>query len=132
MYLINLILGLVLAQYIYFGVMVGKARGKYGVAAPATTGNEIFERYFRVHMNTLELLVAFVPSMYAFATYYPPQYAAILGAVFFVGRILFYRSYVQDPKTRSLGFSLSVLPIVAFIGGTLLGAAQEWLRTHAG
>lgn len=132
MYLINLVLGLVLAQYIYFGVMVGQARGKYGVAAPATTGNEIFERYFRVHMNTLELLIALVPSMYAFALYYPSQYAAILGAVFFVGRLVFFRSYVKDPKTRSLGFSLSILPIVIFIGGTVIGAAQDWLHTHGG
>jgi uncharacterized membrane protein YecN with MAPEG domain len=67
--------------------------------------------------------------MYAFATYYPSHYAAILGAVFFVGRIVFYLSYVKDPKTRSLGFSLSFLPIVIFIGGTIFGAAQD--RLHA-
>src|SRR4029453_15409606 len=44
---------LALLQYTWFGLMVGRAREKYGIAAPATSGNEVFERHFRVHMNTL-------------------------------------------------------------------------------
>ena len=34
-------------------IRVGKARGTYGIKAPATTGNLDFERIFRVQMNTL-------------------------------------------------------------------------------
>jgi uncharacterized MAPEG superfamily protein len=132
MYLIHLVVGLVLAQYIYFSIMVGSARGKYGVAAPATTGNDMFERYFRVHMNTLELLVAFVPSVYTFGTYYSAQYAALLGAVFLIGRFIFFRAYIQDPKSRTLGFSLSILPIAILIVGTVIGAMREWLHALAG
>jgi glutathione S-transferase len=132
MYLIHLVVGLVLAQYIYFSVMVGAARGKYGVAAPATTGNDMFERYFRVHMNTLELLVAFVPSVYTFGTYYAAQYAALLGAVFLIGRFIFFRAYIQDPKSRTLGFRLSILPIAILILGTVIGAIREWLHVLAG
>lgn len=36
---------------------VGRARGRYGVKAPAVSGHEMFERAFRVQMNTLEGVV---------------------------------------------------------------------------
>ena len=64
---VTLVSGLALLQYIAFGILVGKARGRYGVKAPAITGNDIFERYFRVQQNTLELLVVMLPAMWLFA-----------------------------------------------------------------
>lgn len=35
-------------EYLVLGTLVGRARGKYKVAAPAITGNPVFERYYRV------------------------------------------------------------------------------------
>ena len=64
--LIEIVVGLALVQLIAFGMIVGWARGKYGVEAPATTGNPVFERYFRVQMNTVEMMVVFVPAIYLF------------------------------------------------------------------
>ena len=37
---------LALLQYTWFGIEVGRARGRFEVPAPATTGNENFERFF--------------------------------------------------------------------------------------
>ena len=128
----QIIIGLVLAQFIYFGVMVGRARGLYGVAAPATSGHDLFDRHFRVQMNTLELLVAFLPGMYGFAYYFSPLYAAALGAVFFVGRFLYASAYIKDSKSRTVGFALSILPIVVLIGGTILGGVLELAHQHGG
>ena len=54
-----LVAAIALLEYVYFGFQVGQARARYGVAAPAVTGNPIFERYHRVHQNTLENLVTF-------------------------------------------------------------------------
>jgi hypothetical protein len=54
---------LALVQYIVFGMLVGRARGKYNVPAPACSGDPIFERYWRVHQNTLEQLVVFLPAI---------------------------------------------------------------------
>src|ERR1700722_16394866 len=90
---------LALLQFLIFGMLVGSARGKYGVKAPAVSGNEIFERYFRVQMNTLELLVMFLPalwiaSVYAFVAYY---WIALLGVMYLIGRFLYQRGYVADP-----------------------------------
>jgi len=91
---------LALMQYIYFAVLVGQARGKFGVNGPAVTGHPVFERYFRVQMNTLELLIALLPGLWLFAYYVSPTWAAILGSVYLVGRFMYQRSYVADPAKR--------------------------------
>ena len=44
---------LLLVQYFVFTLLVGAARGKSGIQAPAVTGDENFERAYRVQMNTL-------------------------------------------------------------------------------
>ena len=71
---------LALLQYLYFATLVGQARGKFGVNGPAVTGHPVFERYFRVQMNTLELLIALLPGLWLFAYYVRPTWAALLGA----------------------------------------------------
>ena len=119
---------LALLQYILFAMLVGKARGQYGVAAPAITGHPVFERYFRVQMNTLELLVPLLPGLWLFAHYVSPLWAAILGAVYLVGRFLYFRSYVADPARRGAGFGLSFLPVLALLIGGLVGAALALLH----
>jgi glutathione S-transferase len=122
MNLVYIVMGLALLQYLYFGFAVGGARGRYGVSAPATTGHEMFDRYFRVHMNTLELLVVLVPALPLFAYYINSTWAAALGAVYIVGRFLYFFSYVKDPKKRGPGYGLSFLPVaILLLGG--LGAA---------
>jgi len=118
---------LALIEYVAFGILVGRARGKYGVHAPAVAGHEVFERYFRVHQNTLEILVVFVPAMWLFGTYVDPTWAALLGLVYVVGRILYLRGYVADPAKREVGFGLSVLPVIALLLGALWGAGRQLL-----
>jgi uncharacterized membrane protein YecN with MAPEG domain len=122
---VAVVIVIALLEYVVFGALVGRARGRYGVKAPATGGHEVFERYFRVHYNTLELLVAFVPAMWLFGTYVSPTWAALLGLVFVAGRILYLLGYVKDPAKRELGFGLSVLPIGVLLIGALWGAARQ-------
>jgi glutathione S-transferase len=123
MELVTIVVVLALLQYMVFGILVGKARGTYKVDAPAVTGDPIFERYYRVHMNTLESLVLFLPSIFLFAMYVNANIAAGLGVVFIIGRYLYLRAYVKDPKTRGLGFALTMLPSLALALGALIGAA---------
>jgi uncharacterized membrane protein YecN with MAPEG domain len=115
---------LALLQYLAFSFLVGYARGKYGVPAPAMSGHPVFERYFRVHMNTLEQLVAFVPGMWLFGLYISPMWATILGLIFIVGRIVYAMGYIRDPKARGAGFGLSFLPTVLLLLGGLFGALR--------
>ncbi|WP_138514932.1 MAPEG family protein [Rhodoferax bucti] len=118
---LDLVTVLAIGQYIWFGVLVGQARGRYGVHAPAVTGHETFERYYRVQMNTLELLVALVPAMYLAARYWSPLWVAAAGVVFIVGRFIYLRAYVSDPKTRSLGYALSALPLLGLLVAVVAG-----------
>jgi glutathione S-transferase len=123
MALVNLIVALALLQFFAFATAVGHAREKFKVAAPATTGNEMFERYFRVQMNTLELLIMFVPAMWMFGFYVNTKVAAGLGALYLIGRTVYFFSYIKDPKKRSLGFGLSAAPVAALVIGAAVGAA---------
>jgi uncharacterized membrane protein YecN with MAPEG domain len=124
---VHLVIGLALVEFLYFALAVAGARGRYKVAAPAVSGNEIFERYLRVQMNTLEQLIVFIPSIVLFGQYLSPYVAAALGAVFLIGRIVYFVSYIKDPKKRELGFILSFAPTVALLGGALFGAARAAL-----
>ena len=86
------------------------------------TEHEIFERYYRVQQNTLEQFIVPVPGMFLFAVYVHSLTAAGLGVVFFIGRLLFYKSYVADPKSRGVGFMLSFLPANILLVGGMVGA----------
>ena len=127
--LVHIVVGLALVQFLFFCFAVGKARGTYKVAAPATTGNEMFERYFRVQMNTLELLVIFVPSILICAQYFGSYIAAGLGVIYLIGRLVYFTSYVKDPKSRSAGYGLSALPVGILLVGAIFGAIRAAVMT---
>lgn len=125
---IHFIAMLTVLQYIFFGVLVGQARGRYGVQAPAVSGNEQFERVYRVHMNTLEQLVAFMPALYAAGWYWPSWIVALGGGMFIVGRFIYWRAYISDPKRRGLGFVLSFAPTVVLALAGIAGAVRAGMR----
>ena len=118
-----------LIVYLAMGVRVGAARAKYKVPAPAMHGEPMFERHFRVQLNTLESLPVFLPSMWMFALYWSDQIAAGLGVVWVIGRLIYMVSYVKDPKTRSAGFSTQALATLVLLGGAIWGAATSLIHT---
>jgi glutathione S-transferase len=123
----ELVTVLALLQYLFFGTLVSRARTRYGVKAPAVTGDPIFERHLRVQMNTLELLVIFLPALWIASAYIATLWIAALGAVYLVGRFLYLRGYVRAPEKRSLGFGLSALPILILLAIDLIGALRSLL-----
>ena len=117
----TLIVLLALLQFTWFTMRVGMARGKYNIDAPACSGDENFERVFRVQQNTMEQLIVLIPASYAFAVYLSEVWVVIPGAVFIIGRILYSAEYLKDPKTRSPGMGLTLLANVVLILGALFG-----------
>jgi glutathione S-transferase len=111
---------LALIEYWVFLMLTGQARGRFGVAAPATAGHPIFERYFRVQMNTLEQLAIFLPALAVFAWMVSERWAVLLGLVFIVGRALYARGYIQDPAKRGPGFLLTLIANGALVLGSLV------------
>jgi len=113
---------LAVLQFFFFGIMVGRARAKYGVKAPATSGHEMFERAYRIHLNTLEQLIAFLPALYMASFYLNQVIVAAIGAVYLLGRFIYRSSYLKDPAKRAPGFLLTVLPIFILLITALIGA----------
>jgi len=121
---VHIVTALALLQFTVFGFKVGAARGRYGVKAPAITGNDVFERSFRVQQNTMELLVVFIPGLYLFSRYFNPLIAVGLGVIYLVGREVYAAGYVKDPAKRGAGYGLSFLPSVVLVLGGLVGAVR--------
>lgn len=119
---IDIVAMMAIVQYLFFVALVGRARGRYGVKAPAVAGHEMFERAYRVQMNTLELLIAFLPALYAAARYWPAWVISTIGCVYLLGRLLYWRAYVTAPASRGLGFVLSIGPVFALVLAVLVPA----------
>lgn len=106
---------LLLAQYLFFMAMTGKARDELGIKAPATTGDDVFERILRVQLNTLEQLMLTLPAMWLCTHYFSASFAGIMGLVFFTGRVLYRKAYIADPSTRGTGMMMGFLANVLLL-----------------
>jgi uncharacterized MAPEG superfamily protein len=124
---IEIIAMLSLLQYLYFGYHAGMARRNSGLKAPAVTGDEAFERCYRVQMNTLEMLVIFIPSLLIAGRYWPPIVVGGLGCIYLIGRFIYRRAYISKPARRGIGFMLTLLPIVGLIALSVIGAILSLL-----
>jgi uncharacterized MAPEG superfamily protein len=121
MYYVELVATLAVIQFLAFGALTGRARGAAGLKAPAISGHEGFERMYRVQMNTLECLVAFLPALLLAAKYWSPVFVAVLGFIYLIGRLIYWRAYIGNPEKRGVGFMLSIVPTIflalsAFVG----------------
>lgn len=119
---VHIVAVLAVLQFFLFGFLVGRARGRHGIKAPATSGHELFERAFRVHMNTLEQLVGFLPALLIAGSYWPNAIIASVGVVYLAGRFLYRQQYLADPAKRSPGFLLTVLPTFILLTAAAAGA----------
>jgi glutathione S-transferase len=125
MALIVLISILAVLQFFFFCTQVAGARARYGVAAPAVSGNEMFERYFRVQMNTLELLAMLLPGLWLASLYVAPIWPFLLGVIYLLGRFVYWRSYIASPGKRGPGFGLSMFPILVLLVIGLVGCILQ-------
>jgi glutathione S-transferase len=120
---------LALGQYFFFGALVARARRTYNVQAPAMSGHEVFERMQRVHTNTLERLVLFLPLLWLAAQAWQPLWIAPLGLVYLAGRILYWRGYVKNPPKRSFGNILTMASVGILLIATIAGLVQRTLAS---
>jgi glutathione S-transferase len=116
-----------LIEYMVFSGLVGRAREKYGIQAPATVGHPDFERVYRVQMNTLENLIVFVPSVWIFGLYLSAPWAAVLGVAFIAARIVYAVGYIKAAEKRGLGAGLSGLVTIALVVGGAIGIVRALL-----
>ena len=122
---VGLVTLLTLVLYAWVLSAVGKARGKYKVAAPTMTGPPEFERAVRVQANTLEQMVPFLVALWLAAVSFHALLAAAVGVVWLIGRALYALAYWRDPSKRGTGFSIGSFATVALMILALIGIVQR-------
>ena len=110
---------LAIAFYFFTSINVSRARTRTGVKVPATWGHPDFERAFRIQMNTLEWMPIFLPALWLFAIYISDAVAAGIGAVWIIGRIVYFIGYSQAAAKRGPGFGIQALAAMALWAGAL-------------
>jgi len=111
---------LAIAVYFYSGILVGRARGTYGIKAPAVTGDPNFERLFRAQMNTLEWLPMFLPALWLFALSVGDALAGVLGMIWIIGRLLYIQTYATAAEKRGPGFGVQAIATMALWLGAVI------------
>jgi glutathione S-transferase len=125
---------LVLLVYFYMGSVVGRMRGKHNVAAPATAGHPEFERAFRVHYNTLEQLILFLPLLWLATLLYHglAWLPALFSLVFLIGRAIYMQIYMSNPQKRGPGILIGMVGVLGLLVLTIIGLVQSWTALSAG
>jgi glutathione S-transferase len=106
---------------------VGRARVRYGIKAPATSGHPDFERAFRVQMNTLEACMMFLPLLWLAAHFGLGGWAGVAGLVWVLGRVWYALAYLKEASKREGGFVLSALALVAVLLMAAFGTVRALL-----
>jgi uncharacterized MAPEG superfamily protein len=122
------IICLALFEYIFFAMKVGFSRRKFGIIAPSMTGNLEWERLNRIHQNTLEIYMIFIPSIIGFAYYVDELWATVIGAFVLVARIIFYLGYKESHKKRMLGVFMTSLGNYTLLVGTFIAVVRILLN----
>ena len=117
-----LVIMLALAQYLFFIMKTAQFRAKYGVHAPACSGDVNFERMFRIQQNTTEQLVVFIPALLAFSYFISPVWGPCLGLVFVIGRFVYFQAYLNDPEKRGPGMAISLITNCLLVFGAFIGS----------
>lgn len=111
----------VLAMYFWIIFEVGKARSRFQVKAPSVDGPPEFQRVMRVQVNTVEQMIFFFPALWLCALWLNDHVAALGGAVWLVGRVLYALAYYREASKRSSGFMISTLAAIALALGAVVG-----------
>ena len=125
----SLVTVLTLILFFILSANVGRARLKYKVPVPQTSGDPDFERVFRVQQNTLEQLILFLPSLWLFSLFVSAIWGAGIGAVWIVGRILYAWGYYQAAEKRRIGFGINAFSILVLLIGSLVGIIRVLMTT---
>jgi len=103
----------------WMATQVARTHTRTGILAPTMTGHPDLDRAVRGHANTVEWMPIFLPSLWLFAIYWNDKVAALAGAVWIVGRIVYFLGYRADPKKRFPGFFIQAMAAAFLLLGAL-------------
>lgn len=122
---ITIVTVLAILQFVWFGIQVGSLRAKHEIKAPSMSGAPEFERMFRIHYNTMEQLLVFLPALWLYAHMVNPVWGAGFGVVYLIGRFVYRAAYLKDPAGRSAGFTLTFIPAAVMLIWVLIVAVRN-------
>ncbi|MEP2827381.1 MAPEG family protein [Parvibaculum sp.] len=128
--LTGLVTLIALAVYFWMAFKVGKARGSFEIPAPRMDGPDDFLRVLRVQGNTTEVLILFLPALWLFALTIGDTWAAAVGLIFPIGRVVYARGYYAAALKRSTGFTIGLLSIVVLWLGAAIALAMEAVTAY--
>lgn len=106
------------------GGRVGYMRARHKIEAPATAGHPQFERAFRIHANTVENLVLFVPLLWVASFFYGGTIPFWLGIAWIISRLIYAWGYSQDnTQMRGPGMGLGFLSLLGLLVLSAIGLA---------
>ena len=107
-------------------VRVVYARKTYQVPHPSLDGPEAFVRISRVQANTIEQLVLHLPLLWIAALAMNDVFAASLGFVWALSRILYARGYYKKAKRRAKGIMIGLVVNALLFAGALAGTLASF------
>ena len=128
--LTGLVTLLTLIVYFWMAFKVGKARGTFGIPAPRMDGPDDFLRVLRVQGNTAENLLIFLPSLWLFALSIGDLWAAAIGVIYPIGRVVYARGYYAEALKRSTGFTIGLAATVVLWAGAVIALAIQAVNAY--
>jgi glutathione S-transferase len=117
--LTGLVTVLTMLVMIWIMMQVGKARSQHQIPAPTMDGPEAFLRVLRVQANSVEQIVMFLPMLWLFANLAGDFWAACVGVLFPIGRVVYAQGYIAAANKRSTGFLIGAVSVVVLTLGSL-------------
>jgi glutathione S-transferase len=116
---------LAIAVYFVLATQVARARVKFNIKHPATTGDQRFERIFRAHVNTLEWMPTFLAPLWLCAIYLDDAVAAVIGLIWIGGRIWYFVGYSRAVGKRLPGFFIQSTACLLLFVGAIAGLVMH-------
>jgi glutathione S-transferase len=113
-------------------MMVSRVRTRVNIKPPAMTGSPDLDVALRIHGNTVEQFILFLPALWLAALYFQGWIPGILGLAWCVGRVLYAVGYsAEKPGGRAPGFFIAILATLALIVLAGIGIVQAWMAASA-
>jgi len=92
----------------YLAFNVWSVRRKHKVSVLDSTKKKEVLIANRVHMNTIELSIVYIPLLWIATIYGSVMIASILWVIWFVSRVWYAFAYLKDPKWRQIPFMIGI------------------------
>ena len=112
-------------QQCNFAHKVGRARKKFKIPVPETTGEEGFVRVFRAHQNSVEFYPVFLATLWSSSMLFHQGPPVALSLLYIAGRSMYFRGYSEAAEKRLPGFKLCTFSLVGMAACSLIGVGNH-------